>query len=150
MTAPARCLFAAAFAFAFAFALAPLAWAQAWPVKPIRLVVNFPPGGTTDLMTRAFAPRLSETLGRPIVIENRGGAGGNVGLEVVAKAAPDGYTLLASSGSPIVVGPHLYKLNFDVARDLVPIVPMGRILTIQGRDRERFGAFIREANIRAD
>jgi tripartite-type tricarboxylate transporter receptor subunit TctC len=113
-----------------AAACAPLATAQTWPVKPIRLIVNFPAGGTTDQMARAFAPRLSETLRQPIVIDNRGGAGGNVGLEVVVKAAPDGYTLLASSGSPIVVGPHLYKLNFDVARDLVPIAPLGRILTI--------------------
>jgi tripartite-type tricarboxylate transporter receptor subunit TctC len=69
-------------------------------------------------------------LGQPVIIENRGGAGGNVGMEVVARAAPDGYTLLASSGSPVVVGPHLYKLNFDVGRDLVPIAPMGRIITI--------------------
>ena len=114
----------------FAFAFASPGWAQAWPAKPIRLVVNFPAGGTTDIMARAFAPRLAETLGQPIVIENRGGAGGNVGLEVVVRAAPDGYTLLASSSSPIVVGPHLYKLNFDVVRDLVPIVPLGRILTI--------------------
>jgi tripartite-type tricarboxylate transporter receptor subunit TctC len=113
-----------------AFAFAPPGWAQAWPAKPLRLVVNFPAGGTTDIMARAFAPRLAETLGQPIVIENRGGAGGNVGLETVVRAAPDGYTLLASSSSPIVVGPHLYKLNFDVARDLVPIVPLGRILTI--------------------
>lgn len=113
-----------------AFAFAPSGWAQTWPAKPIRLVVNFPAGGTTDIMARAFAPRLSETLGQPIVIENRGGAGGNVGLELVVRAAPDGYTLLASSSSPIVVGPHLYKLNFNVARDLVPIVPLGRILTI--------------------
>jgi tripartite-type tricarboxylate transporter receptor subunit TctC len=109
------CLAAALFAFA------PPAWAQAWPAKPIRLVVNFPPGGTTDLMARAFTTRLAETLGQPIVIENRGGAGGTVGLEVVVRATPDGYTLLASSGSPIVVGPHLYKLGFDVGRDLVPI-----------------------------
>ena len=128
MPSRARCLIAAAFA--FTFSIAPLAWAQAWPAKPIRLIVNFPAGGTTDLMARAFAPRLAETLGQPIVIENRGGAGGNVGLEIAAKAAPDGYTLLASSGSPICVGPHLYKLNFDVARDLVPIVPLGRILTV--------------------
>jgi tripartite-type tricarboxylate transporter receptor subunit TctC len=120
-----RCLIAVV-----SFAFAPLAASQTWPVKPVRLIVNFPAGGTTDQMARAFVPRLSETLGQPIVIDNRGGAGGNVGLEVVVKAAPDGYTLLASSGSPIVVGPHLYKLNFDVARDLVPIVPLGRILTI--------------------
>ncbi len=122
----ARCLIAAA----FAFASAPFAWAQPWPTKPIRLIVNFPAGGTTDQMARAFAPRLSETLGQPIVIENRVGGGGNVGLELAVKAAPDGYTLLASSGSPIIVGPHLYKLGFDVARDLVPIVPLARILTV--------------------
>jgi len=122
----ARCLIAAA----LVFASAPFAWSQPWPVKSIRLVVNFPAGGTTDQMARAFAPRLSETLGQPIVIENRGGAGGNIGLEIATRAAPDGYTLLASSGSPICVGPHLYKLNFDVARDLVPIVPLARILTV--------------------
>ncbi len=125
----------AAFVFAFAVAIitcaaTPPARAQAWPAKPIRLIVNFPAGGTTDLMARAFAPRLAETLGQPVVIENRGGAGGNIGLEVAAKAAPDGYTLLASSGSPIVVGPHLYKLSVEVARDLTPVVPMARILTL--------------------
>jgi tripartite-type tricarboxylate transporter receptor subunit TctC len=124
----ARYLLAAAFTLTFAFA--PFAWAQPWPVKPIRLIVNYPAGGTSDLMARAFSTKLAETLGQPVVIENRGGAAGNIGLEVVAKSAPDGYTLLASSGSPIVVGPHLYKLNFDVARDLVPIVPMARILTL--------------------
>jgi len=121
---------AAAFVFLVACATAPLAWTQVWPAKPIRLIVSFPAGGTTDLMARAFAPRLAETLGQPVVIENRGGAGGNVGLEVAAKALPDGYTLLATSGSPIVVGPHLYKLSVDVARDLVPIVPLARILTL--------------------
>jgi tripartite-type tricarboxylate transporter receptor subunit TctC len=109
---------------------APPVWAQAWPSKAIRVVVNFPAGGTTDMMARAFTQKLSDTLGQPVVIENRGGAGGTVGMEVVARAAPDGYTLLASSGSPVVVGPHLYKLNFDVGRDLTPIAPMGRILTI--------------------
>ncbi len=104
--------------------------AQPWPAKTIRVVVNFPAGGTTDLMARAWTQKMSDVLGQPVVIENRGGAGGTVGMEVVAKAAPDGYTLLASSGSPVVVGPHLYKLNFDVGRDLAPVAPMGRILTI--------------------
>ena len=104
--------------------------AQQWPVKPIRLIVNFPAGGTTDLMARAFAPKLSETLGQPVVIDNRGGAAGNIGLEVAAKAPSDGYTLLASSGSPIVVGPHLYKLNVDVDKDLTPVAPLARILTL--------------------
>jgi tripartite-type tricarboxylate transporter receptor subunit TctC len=104
--------------------------AQTWPARPIRLVVNFPAGGTTDLMARALAPSLADTLGQPVVIENRGGAAGNIGLEVAAKAAPDGHTLLASSGSPIVVGPHLYKLKVDVDRDLVPVAPLARILTV--------------------
>ena len=104
--------------------------AQAWPAKPIRLIVNFPPGGTTDLMARAFTPKLAEALGQPVVIDNRGGAAGNIGLEVAAKAPPDGYTLLASSGSPIVVGPHLYKLSVNVDRDLAPIAPLARILTL--------------------
>jgi tripartite-type tricarboxylate transporter receptor subunit TctC len=104
--------------------------AQQWPAKTIRVVVNFPAGGTTDMMARAWTQKLSEALGQPVIIENRGGAGGNVGMEVVARAAPDGYTLLASSGSPVVIGQHLYKLSFDIGRDLAPIAPMGRILTI--------------------
>ena len=115
---------------AAALTFASLASAQAWPAKPIRLIVNFPAGGTTDLMARAFAPKLAEALGQPVVIDNRGGAAGNIGLEVAAKAPADGYTLLASSGSPIVVGPHLYKLSVDVGRDLTPVVPLGRILTL--------------------
>ena len=103
---------------------------QAWPTKPIRLIVNFPPGGTTDLMARAFSPKLAETLGQPVIIDNRGGAAGTIGLEVAAKAPADGYTILASSGSPIVVGPHFYKLSVNVDRDLAPIAPMARILTL--------------------
>lgn len=106
------------------------ATAQPWPAKAIRVVVNFPAGGTTDLMARAWTKKLSDALGQPVVIENRGGAGGTLGMELVARSTPDGYTLLASSGSPLTVGPHIYKLNFDVARDLTPVVPMGRILTM--------------------
>jgi tripartite-type tricarboxylate transporter receptor subunit TctC len=115
----ALCLIAAAAAFAFASP----AWAQAWPVRPIRLVVGFPPGGATDLVARAFAPRLGEALGQSIVIDNRPGAGGNIGLEMVAKSTPDGYTLLKAAAGAIVIGPHLYKLSVDVARDLVPVAP---------------------------
>lgn len=123
-----RCALALSATLSIAFTA--LANAQAWPTKPIRLVVNFPAGGTTDIMARAFAPKLSEALGQPVVIDNRGGAAGNIGLEVVAKAPPDGYTILASSGSPIVVGPHFYKLNFNVDRDLTPVTPLARILTL--------------------
>ena len=76
---------------------APGADAQTWPAKPIRLMVPFPPGGSTDIVARIVAQKLSERLGQSIVIENRGGAGGTLGTAVVAKAAPDGYTLTVAS-----------------------------------------------------
>jgi len=112
------------------FGLTTFAAAQGWPSKPVRVIVNFPAGGTTDMMARTWTQKLSEVIGQPVIIENRGGAGGNVGMEVVARAAPDGYTLLATSGSPVVIGQHLYKLGFDVGRDLAPIAPMGRNINI--------------------
>ena len=108
------------------FAFATLACAQVWPVKPIRLIVNTGPGTGPDMIARVYAPRLGEVLGQPIVIEYRAGAAGNIGLEVVARSAPDGYTLLNSPGGPIVIGPHMYKLGVDVARDLEPVAPTAR------------------------
>jgi len=99
------------------------ALAQAWPSRPIRLVVNFAAGGSTDVIARSAAQGLSQALGQQVVVDNRVGAGGNIGLELVAKAAPDGYTLLHSSDGPIVINPHLYKMNVDVAKDLLPIAP---------------------------
>ena len=101
-------------------ALAWAALAQAYPTKPIRLVVSFPPGGTVDLVARIVQPRLSEALGQPIIIENRGGAGGAVGTEVVARSAPDGYTLLLTLSSH-TINPMLYKLGYDVERDFAPV-----------------------------
>ena len=109
------------------------AWAQTaksgagpWPSKPIRMIVNAAAGGSTDVTARSMAARLSETLGQQIVIDNRVGAGGNLGLEVAARAAPDGYTLLHSSDSGILVSPHLYKMNVDIAKDLLPVAPTAR------------------------
>jgi len=107
---------------------APLTWAQAWPVKPIRLIVTFPPGSGPDAIARIYAPRLGEALGQTIVIENRPGAAGNIGLEMAAKSAPDGYTLLNAPGSLIVINPHVFKLGVDVAKDLVPVAPTVRNL----------------------
>lgn len=112
---------------AFALAIAPLAHVQAqtgkWPEKPIRLIVNFAPGGGTDVIARSMATKLGEALGQPVVVENRVGAGGNIGLDAVARAAPDGYTLLHSSDGPILINPHIFKMETDVAKDLLPIAP---------------------------
>jgi tripartite-type tricarboxylate transporter receptor subunit TctC len=103
---------------------APLAAAQAWPEKPIRLVVNFGAGGAPDVVARLYAPQLSAALGQPVIVENRAGAGGNIGVEALARAAPDGYTLLSSASSSFVIGPHVYKLAFDPVKDVVPVAPM--------------------------
>ena len=106
------------------FAVAPPAAAQNWPSKPVTLIVNFGVGGSPDVVARIFQTHLSDALGQPVVIENRAGAGGNLGIEQVARAAPDGHTLLVSASSPFVIGPHLYKLNFDPAKDIVPVASM--------------------------
>jgi len=112
-----------------ALAATGLAFAQAWPNKPIRLVVNFPPGGAADQIARSVGVPLGEALGEPIVIENRPGANGNIGADAVAKSPPDGYTLLMSSGGAFSVNPHLYtKLPFDPVKDLVPVAAAARIL----------------------
>ena len=108
---------------AVAFAVAPLAAAQAWPTKSIRLVVNFAAGGSTDVIARSMAQGLAAALGQPVIVDNRVGASGNIGLELVAKSAPDGYTLLHSSDGPILLNPHLFKMEVDVAKDLLPVAP---------------------------
>ena len=96
--------------------------AQAWPAKPIRLMVPFPPGGSTDIVARIVAQKLSERLGQSIVIENRGGAGGTIGTALIAKSAPDGYNLAVASTSTHVVAPGVYaKLDYDPVKDFAPI-----------------------------
>jgi tripartite-type tricarboxylate transporter receptor subunit TctC len=125
MTIPRR----TALATLAAFATVGPARAQAWPAKPIRVVVNFPPGGAADQIARAVGQPLSEALGQPVVVENRGGANGNIGGEAVAKAAPDGYTLLMSSGGMVSVNPHIYaRMPFDPVRDIVPVASAARVL----------------------
>lgn len=105
------------------------AQAQTWPAKPVKVIVNFPPGGAADQLARAIGTPLAEALGQPVVVENRGGANGNIGGEAVAKAPADGYTLLMSSGGMVSVNPHLYpKMAFDPAKDLVPVAAAARVL----------------------
>lgn len=92
-----------------------------WPARPIRIVVAYPPGGLSDNIARALADKLAAQLGTPVLVENRAGAGGSIGMDVVAKAAPDGYTIGFSSISPLALNPHLGKLPYDPARDIAPV-----------------------------
>jgi tripartite-type tricarboxylate transporter receptor subunit TctC len=98
------------------------ALAQAWPARPVKLVVSFPPGTTPDTVARVVAPRMQEALGQPVVVENRAGAGGNVAADAVAKSAPDGYTLLVSTNAAVATNKVLYdNLPYDPERDLSTI-----------------------------
>lgn len=98
------------------------ALAQTYPSRPIRLIVPFPPGGSIDLLSRVLADRLAERLGQPFVVENKAGASGAIGAEFVAKAVPDGYTLLTAPTSVYAVGAALNsKMPFDLQKDLAPI-----------------------------
>ena len=93
-----------------------------WPARPVRVIVPFPPGGGLDFFARATAPKLQELLGQQIVVENRSGAGGMVGADAVAKAAPDGYTLLLASSAELTISQHLYpKMAYDAIKDFAPV-----------------------------
>ena len=103
-------------------------FAQTWPTQPIRLIVNFAPGGAADQLARLVGQPLGESLGQPVVIENKGGANGNLGGELAAKATPDGHTLLMSSGGMVAINPHLYaKMSFDPTKDIVPVASVARV-----------------------
>ena len=111
--------------YSFAALCALIAWvpaaAQPYPAKPIRLVSPYAPGGGTDILARLIGTKLSESLGQPVIVENRPGGGGVVGTEIVAKSVPDGYTIMLASPSPIVVAPHLQqRLGYDPLKDLAP------------------------------
>jgi tripartite-type tricarboxylate transporter receptor subunit TctC len=96
--------------------------ADAYPAKPIRFVVAFPPGGGTDIIARSIAQKLSERLAQQVLVDNRSGAGGNIGTDIVAKSAPDGYTILMGSAGPLAINASLFaKMPFDPIRDLAPV-----------------------------
>jgi tripartite-type tricarboxylate transporter receptor subunit TctC len=107
---------------AFLFCIATVAQAQTYPDRPIRLIAPFPAGGLADVLARAVGDEMSKSLGQPVIVENRAGAGGNTGADAVAKAAPDGYTLLMSSAGILTANPHLYaKMPFEAATAFIPV-----------------------------
>ena len=113
------------------FAQAAASTAQSYPSKPIRIVIGFTAGSNSDSLARPMARRLSEAVGQQIVIDNRPGASGNIAMEIVAKAPPDGYTLYSGPGSSITTNPHMQdKMPIDVMRDLVPVAPMGQFSAV--------------------
>jgi tripartite-type tricarboxylate transporter receptor subunit TctC len=114
----------------FVVAAANGAMAQAWPSKPVRMIVPFPAGGPTDVVTRAMADKLGSQLGQPVVVENKPGAGGAIGADFVAKGAPDGYTLVMATTSTHSIGPYLAKLPYDPQKDFTPIVWVGNATNI--------------------
>jgi tripartite-type tricarboxylate transporter receptor subunit TctC len=100
--------------------------ADAWPNKPIRLIVPFPPGGSSDIAARLVAPKLAQALGQPFVIDNKPGAGGGLGLEATAKSPPDGYTFVLAAAGGMTINPSLYpKLSYSPSKDLTPVGGFG-------------------------
>src|SRR5688500_10408260 len=97
-------------------------WAQSYPTKVVRVVVPYPAGSTPDIVGRALATKLQAGLGQPFIVENKPGAGGNIGADAVAKAAPDGHTLLVAVNGPVAVNKYLYKeMPYDPDKDLLPV-----------------------------
>lgn len=108
-----------------------LAQGSGWaPVRQVRIICPFPPGGAADLLSRALAEELSGTLGQPVLVENRAGAGGSIGTEAAIRAAPDGHTLVMGSTGPNAMNPALYTLSFDPGRDLAPVSMVATVASI--------------------
>lgn len=106
-----------------------LAQVATWPSKPVRVVVNFPPGSSPDVLARSISQPLGQALGQPVIVENRAGASGMIGAEVVAKAPADGHTLLMTAGSVITTNPFIYSsIPYDTAKDLTPVAAVARIV----------------------
>lgn len=127
------------------------AQADAWPSKPIRMIVNFPPGSSPDVLARAIALHLQQALDHPVAVDNRAGASGMIGADLVAKSPADGYTLLMTAGSTITTNPFIYpKMAYDTGKDLMPVAAVARILlflevrpTLPARDIQEFLAYLK-------
>jgi tripartite-type tricarboxylate transporter receptor subunit TctC len=104
------------------------AWAQSWPDKPVKFILPYAPGGATDLIGRPWAEKLTQAFGQQFVIDNRGGAGGMIGTEAAAKAAPDGYTLLLTPNATLTVLPHLRKTPYDPVKNFMPVARVGDLV----------------------
>jgi len=114
-----------------AMALAAPVAAQSWPARPVRVIVPFPPGGTTDVVMRLIAQRLTETLGQPVVVENRAGAGGTIGSDVAAKSAPDGATFVVANIASQGVGPSVYRtMPYDAVRDFTYVAMVAEVPSV--------------------
>jgi tripartite-type tricarboxylate transporter receptor subunit TctC len=128
-------------------------WAQAtaWPGKPVRVVVNFPPGSSPDVLARAISQPLQQALGQPVIIENRAGASGMIGADLVAKSPGDGYTLLMTAGSVITTNPFIYSsIPYDTDKDLTPVAAVARIVlflearaSLPVKDAKEFLAYLK-------
>lgn len=127
------------------------ALAQAWPSKPLRIVVNFPPGSSPDVLARAISQPLQQAIGQPVIIENRAGASGVIGAEAVAKAPADGHTLLMTAGSAITTNPFIYaSMPYDTGKDLMPVAAVARIVlfleakaSLPVKDAKEFLAYLK-------
>ena len=107
---------------AFALGFAPAALAQSYPSRPVKVIVPFPPGDAADILSRLIGPKMAERMGQPVIVENRAGASGQIGLEVLKNAAADGYTIGVGQGGNLVVAPHTYKkLPYDPLKDFVAV-----------------------------
>ncbi|WP_295549666.1 tripartite tricarboxylate transporter substrate binding protein [uncultured Pseudacidovorax sp.] len=146
-----RLLLSAGLAAAAGAAARPVFAQAAWPAQPVRLVVNFPPGSSPDVLARLVSTPLQQALGQPVVVDNRAGASGMIGAEAVAKAAPDGYTLLMTAGSAITTNPFIYpRMPYDAERDLTPVAALARLVLtlvvradLPARDVREFIAYLK-------
>ena len=136
---PSRCRWLAVFAgMAMIGAAIPVAAQTAWPSKPVRIVVPFAPGGTTDILARAVAPELSKVFGQSFIVDNRGGAGGNLGADIVAKSAPDGYTLLMGTVGTHGINKSLYsRMPYDPQKDFAPITLVAGVPNVMVMNTEK-------------